>query len=47
MWYALAYLCAPLSFLKQVVSVVQLVVACQNLGSLDQVTRARREDGHT
>ncbi len=44
LWYVLAFVTAPISFLKQAVSVVQLVVACKNLGSLDAVARARQKD---
>ena len=42
MWCILAMVTAPISFLKQVVSVVQLVVACRDLGALDVVIRARQ-----
>lgn len=46
-WYILAGVSLPISFLKQVVSVVQLVAACRNLGALDVVARARQRDQHT
>lgn len=46
-WYIIAGVSLPISFLKQVVSVVQLVVACKNLGSLDAVARARQKEQHT
>lgn len=42
MWTLMALLSFPFSFLKQCVSVVQLIVACQNIGGLDAVQRARR-----
>ena len=41
-WTIVAVLSFPISFLKQCVSVVQLVVACQNIGGLDVIKRARR-----
>lgn len=41
-WYVLAGVTLPISFLKQIVSVVQLVVACKNLGALDAVARAKQ-----
>ena len=41
-WTLLAILSFPISFLKQCVSVVQLIVACQNIGGLDAVERVRR-----
>lgn len=46
MWYILAGVSLPISFLKQVVSLIQLVVACRNLGALDVVARARQRDQH-
>ena len=46
-WTLLAVICFPISFLKQCVSVVQLVVACQNLGGMDAAERVRRPtDNH-
>ena len=45
-WLILAVLCAPISFLKQMVSVIQLVVACQNLGTLDVIARSKQRDQH-
>ena len=44
LWYILAGVTLPISFLKQVVSAVQLVVACKNLGGLDAVVRERNRD---
>jgi CDP-diacylglycerol--inositol 3-phosphatidyltransferase len=41
-WTLLALVCSPISFLKQCVSIVQLVVACQNLGGMDAAKRARK-----
>ena len=41
-WTLMAVLTFPISFLKQCVSVVQLVVACQNIAVLDSSIRARR-----
>ena len=40
-WTLLALLSFPLSFLKQCVSVAQLIVACLNIRGLDAVQRAR------
>ena len=37
----LAVVTFPISMLKQVVSVIQLIAACRNLGALDVVARAR------
>ena len=46
-WTLLAWLCFPISFLKQCVSVIQLIVACQNIGGLDIVQRGRKSgDAH-
>ena len=45
-WLILALLCAPISFLKQMVSVIQLVLACQNLGTLDVIARSRQRYQH-
>ena len=44
LWYLLAFITLPISFLKQMVSVVQLVVACKNLGGLDAVARVRQKE---
>ena len=41
-WTVVAVVSFPISFLKQCVSVVQLVVACQNIGALDSIQRARK-----
>ena len=41
-WTLVAITTFPLSFLKQCVSVLQLVVACQNIAALDVMQRARR-----
>ena len=41
-WAVMAVVSFPISFLKQCVSVVQLVVACQNIGALDSIQRARK-----
>ena len=43
-WGLLAILTFPISFLKQCVSVLQLVVACKNIAALDEVQRSRRPD---
>ncbi|XP_064391599.1 CDP-diacylglycerol--inositol 3-phosphatidyltransferase-like [Halichondria panicea] len=42
-WYLVAIVTFPVSFLKQVVSVVQLIVASQNIGVLDANSRANKE----
>ncbi|KAL5477250.1 hypothetical protein EMCRGX_G024019 [Ephydatia muelleri] len=41
LWILLAVVSFPLSFLKQLISVIQLVAACRNLGSLDVAKRNR------
>lgn len=41
LWHILAALTLPISALKQLVSVLQLVVACRNLASLDVVARSK------
>ena len=41
MWQVLAVVTFPISMLKQVISVIQLVIACKNIGALDAVARAR------
>ena len=41
LWAVLAVVSFPISFLKQCVSVLQLIVACQNIAALDVVQRAR------
>ena len=46
MWQVLAVVTFPISMLKQVVSVIQLIVACKNLGALDVVARSRALAGH-
>ena len=46
MWQVLALVTFPISMLKQVVSVIQLIVACKNLGALDVVARSRVSTGH-
>ena len=45
-WQVLAVVTFPISMLKQVVSVIQLIVACKNLGALDVVARSRVSAGH-
>lgn len=40
-WQVLAVVTFPISILKQLVSVIQLIVACKNIGALDVVARAR------
>ena len=40
----LAVLTFPISFLKNVVSVIQLVVAVKNIVALDVIERARRRE---
>lgn len=40
-WHLVAVATFPLSFLKQVVSLVQLLVACGNIGALDQSRRTK------
>ena len=42
-WYVLAIVTFPISFMKQVVSVVQLVAASQNIGALDVISRERKK----
>ncbi len=42
-WHLVAIVTFPVSFLKQVVSVVQLIVASQNIGVLDANSRANKE----
>ena len=45
-WQILAVVTFPISMLKQVVSVIQLIVACKNIGALDVVARSRISGGH-
>ena len=45
-WQVLAVVTFPISMLKQVVSVIQLIVACKNIGALDVVARSRASAGH-
>ena len=45
--YMLVWITAPICFLKQVVSVIQLVVACRNLAALDVVARSRQREQHS
>lgn len=40
-WAALAWLTLPICFLKQVISVIQLIVACINTARLDESERER------
>ena len=42
-WHALAIVTFPISFMKQVVSVIQLVEASQNIGALDVISRERKK----
>lgn len=46
-WVLLAIICFPISFLKQVVSVVQMVVAFKNIAALDVVERAKQTRDHS
>jgi len=41
MWVALAWLTLPICVLKQVISVIQLIVACINTARLDESERER------
>lgn len=43
LWYFLAVVTFPVSLLKQAVSLIQLVVACQNIGALDVATRRKQK----
>ena len=45
--YMLLWITAPICFLKQAVSVVQLVVACRNLAALDAMARSRQRKQHS
>ena len=42
-WHIIATVTFPVSFLKQVVSVIQLVVASGNIGVLDTNKRAKNQ----
>lgn len=42
-WPIMAVVTFPISFLKQMVSVLQLVVASQNIGALDAAARSRQQ----
>jgi len=42
-WPIMAVVTFPISFLKQMVSVLQLVVASQNIGGLDAAARSRQQ----
>jgi len=41
LWVALAWLTLPICVLKQVISVIQLIVACINTARLDESERER------
>jgi len=42
-WWLLLFLSTPIFVLKQIISVIQLVVASQNIASIDGATRARNK----
>ncbi len=44
-WIVISILTGPICVLKQLVSVMQLIAACRNLGGLDSVQRARAKQG--
>lgn len=46
LWQMLAVVTFPISMLKQVVSVIQLIDACKDIGALDVVSRSRLSNGH-
>lgn len=41
LWKALAWVTAPICFLKQTVSVIQLYAACYNVALIDEADRAK------
>ena len=46
-WHIIAALSFPISAMKQIVSVVQMVTAMSELASADVVTRAHQRDQHS